>query len=303
MNVVHYKNYGKNFIKSQRMSPDSFIQMAMQYAFFKWVIENCQLRHLFSFTLDFSLFADCTMSRALTTKLHKFACSFTVVLRRFARVQMSRLPLQRQCAVHRTRSATRRRFNCFAKLFKRTRIIRWWQWVAKASIDICSVWSWLHAKIIYQFRNYLVTRRIRGAQISGFRRVKWHRLLKPSCAMGQPSMTVMAFVTIHEMMIFCLQCRHSIRHRLRVQKKWDKVWSMHSIRWAKFCRRPANDDWANCRHGKLGSTFCLMFELKMLCESAFEEFYFNFHCCDSFLFASTFYFHCIMRFNNLSNVF
>lgn len=35
MNVVHFKSYGKNFIKSQRMSPDSYIQMAMQYAFYK----------------------------------------------------------------------------------------------------------------------------------------------------------------------------------------------------------------------------------------------------------------------------
>lgn len=35
LNVVHFKTYGKNFIKSQRMSPDSFIQMAMQYAFYK----------------------------------------------------------------------------------------------------------------------------------------------------------------------------------------------------------------------------------------------------------------------------
>lgn len=37
MNVVHFKSYGKNFIKSQKMSPDSFIQMAMQYAFYKYV--------------------------------------------------------------------------------------------------------------------------------------------------------------------------------------------------------------------------------------------------------------------------
>lgn len=37
LNIVHFKTYGKNFIKTQRMSPDSFIQMAMQYAFYKYV--------------------------------------------------------------------------------------------------------------------------------------------------------------------------------------------------------------------------------------------------------------------------
>lgn len=36
MTVLDYKGYGKNFIKSQKMSPDSYIQMAMQYAFYKY---------------------------------------------------------------------------------------------------------------------------------------------------------------------------------------------------------------------------------------------------------------------------
>ncbi|XP_062539602.1 carnitine O-acetyltransferase-like [Armigeres subalbatus] len=35
MNYLHYTGYGKNFIKTQKMSPDSFIQMAIQYAFYK----------------------------------------------------------------------------------------------------------------------------------------------------------------------------------------------------------------------------------------------------------------------------
>lgn len=35
MNVIEFKSYGKSFIKSQKMSPDSFIQIAMQYAFYK----------------------------------------------------------------------------------------------------------------------------------------------------------------------------------------------------------------------------------------------------------------------------
>ncbi|CAD7085804.1 unnamed protein product [Hermetia illucens] len=35
MEVLHYQCYGKEFIKSQKLSPDSYIQMAMQYAFFK----------------------------------------------------------------------------------------------------------------------------------------------------------------------------------------------------------------------------------------------------------------------------
>lgn len=35
MHVLDFTAYGKNFIKSQKMSPDSYIQMAMQYAFYK----------------------------------------------------------------------------------------------------------------------------------------------------------------------------------------------------------------------------------------------------------------------------
>ncbi|XP_055628400.1 carnitine O-acetyltransferase [Toxorhynchites rutilus septentrionalis] len=35
MNYLHYTGYGKNFIKAQKMSPDSYIQMAIQYAFYK----------------------------------------------------------------------------------------------------------------------------------------------------------------------------------------------------------------------------------------------------------------------------
>lgn len=35
MHVLDYTAYGKNFIKSQKMSPDSYIQMAMQFAFYK----------------------------------------------------------------------------------------------------------------------------------------------------------------------------------------------------------------------------------------------------------------------------
>lgn len=35
MHVVDYLCYGKSFIKQQKMSPDSYLQMAMQYAFYK----------------------------------------------------------------------------------------------------------------------------------------------------------------------------------------------------------------------------------------------------------------------------
>lgn len=37
MEVLHYKNYGRNQIKKFKMSPDSFIQMAIQYAFYRYV--------------------------------------------------------------------------------------------------------------------------------------------------------------------------------------------------------------------------------------------------------------------------
>ncbi|XP_073822744.1 carnitine O-Acetyl-Transferase isoform X2 [Musca autumnalis] len=35
MQVTHYQCYGKEFLKQQKLSPDSFIQMALQYAFYK----------------------------------------------------------------------------------------------------------------------------------------------------------------------------------------------------------------------------------------------------------------------------
>ncbi|XP_049547857.1 carnitine O-acetyltransferase-like [Anopheles darlingi] len=35
MHYLHFTDYGKGFIKSQRMSPDSYIQMAIQYAFYR----------------------------------------------------------------------------------------------------------------------------------------------------------------------------------------------------------------------------------------------------------------------------
>lgn len=36
--VYRYKPYGKNFIKSCQVSPDVFIQLALQLAYFKWVV-------------------------------------------------------------------------------------------------------------------------------------------------------------------------------------------------------------------------------------------------------------------------
>lgn len=35
MDVFTFKAYGKEFIKKQKMSPDAFIQVALQLAFFK----------------------------------------------------------------------------------------------------------------------------------------------------------------------------------------------------------------------------------------------------------------------------
>ncbi|KAL5280729.1 CRAT family protein [Megaselia abdita] len=35
LKVLHYKGFGKEFLKAQKLSPDSFCQMAMQYAFYK----------------------------------------------------------------------------------------------------------------------------------------------------------------------------------------------------------------------------------------------------------------------------
>ena len=35
MKVLNFDNFGKEFIKSQKMSPDSFVQMAIQLSFYK----------------------------------------------------------------------------------------------------------------------------------------------------------------------------------------------------------------------------------------------------------------------------
>lgn len=35
MSYLHFSDYGKNFIKTQKFSPDSFIQMAIQFAFYR----------------------------------------------------------------------------------------------------------------------------------------------------------------------------------------------------------------------------------------------------------------------------
>lgn len=35
MNYLHFTDYGKNFIKTQKFSPDSYIQMAIQFAFYR----------------------------------------------------------------------------------------------------------------------------------------------------------------------------------------------------------------------------------------------------------------------------
>ena len=39
MNAYSFKSYGKEFAKQNKMSPDSFIQMAMQLAFYR-LVEN-----------------------------------------------------------------------------------------------------------------------------------------------------------------------------------------------------------------------------------------------------------------------
>ncbi len=37
LNVLRFTNYGKNFPKSQNTSPDAFIQLACQLAYYKYV--------------------------------------------------------------------------------------------------------------------------------------------------------------------------------------------------------------------------------------------------------------------------
>lgn len=35
MNVYKFSNYGKDFIKKQKMSPDAYVQVALQFAFYR----------------------------------------------------------------------------------------------------------------------------------------------------------------------------------------------------------------------------------------------------------------------------
>lgn len=42
MQAFTYKNYGKNFIKTHKYSPDSYIQMAQQLAFYRWEKQLCE---------------------------------------------------------------------------------------------------------------------------------------------------------------------------------------------------------------------------------------------------------------------
>ncbi|XP_067620798.1 carnitine O-acetyltransferase isoform X2 [Eurosta solidaginis] len=35
VNILHFKDYGKGFLKQQKLSPDSYIQIALQYAYYK----------------------------------------------------------------------------------------------------------------------------------------------------------------------------------------------------------------------------------------------------------------------------
>lgn len=35
LRVLQYKGFGKDFLKKQKLSPDSFVQMALQYAFYR----------------------------------------------------------------------------------------------------------------------------------------------------------------------------------------------------------------------------------------------------------------------------
>ena len=37
--IFIFEDYGKGFVKSQKLSPDSFIQMAIQLTFYKYVID------------------------------------------------------------------------------------------------------------------------------------------------------------------------------------------------------------------------------------------------------------------------
>lgn len=37
LNCFTFNDFGKEFVKSQKYSPDSFIQIAMQYAFYRYI--------------------------------------------------------------------------------------------------------------------------------------------------------------------------------------------------------------------------------------------------------------------------
>lgn len=45
MKVLKFECYGKGYIKSMRLGPDSFVQMALQLAFYKYIIYIYKIVH------------------------------------------------------------------------------------------------------------------------------------------------------------------------------------------------------------------------------------------------------------------
>ena len=74
LNVSYFTDFGKSFIKSQGLSPDSFIQMAMQYAFYRYINVMCFFISYFIFFLGANvsifnwLFKEFTKNQALKVK-------------------------------------------------------------------------------------------------------------------------------------------------------------------------------------------------------------------------------------------
>lgn len=94
MDCFTFKPFGKEFIKTQKLSPDSFIQIAMQYAFYRYCI---QFLFVIFITNQVSFHIGYIKHLAHITNPQLPENTFTVVPKLSDRARLNRLISQKLC--------------------------------------------------------------------------------------------------------------------------------------------------------------------------------------------------------------